>query len=660
MAQFCTRCGKPLSPEGRFCAACGAAVANATSASPMQPASSPPPQQVPQFTPVIAAAPPDAVTSGASSATSSTSDAWTTVAAPEASPAQSTPFAPVDMSTTPAASPSSPNQGWADVAPVNIPTPAPSTNAPASEQQAAFSPASFSAAAAPPPPAPNQQWSQTTPHASSASQQWSQPAPTAPNQQWSQTPANAFPSSPPFSGAGQPRQRSVLPKLIGIALVLIFLVGVIVVGGVVYVGYKVQQKARAVTHDLSSLANDNDLKDLTKDAPTDAKGAFEKLKGLMGAISGKMASADGIPVLSPSDSVTPCSASSFPAQDSARIPFKPGTIFTTAWGVKYGDVEARNSIDSIDDSTVSTTSATQEYKDDNGRMSRELTISNRNCTTDYQSADSYITVNSTRMPRLMHDMTRYRLSDETFRAIKSSGRTNLNYVDIWNFGNGVKLNREGGMLTRVEPHDLKYPMIVNDQRVELPVIHLKGDFTVVGKDPRPANLRPTKSGGEIFVLDDPADPLVLNWRLKDPLFHNGNFRVEIVKINFPVAKPENVLEKQLTKEKRAVTYGIYFDFNRDTLKPESDPVLKEIAQAMTNNPDWKLTVEGNTDNIGGDNYNLDLSRRRAAAVKQALVSQYNIAADRLLTGGFGASHPVAPNDTLEGRARNRRVELVRQ
>ena len=162
------------------------------------------------------------------------------------------------------------------------------------------------------------------------------------------------------------------------------------------------------------------------------------------------------------------------------------------------------------------------------------------------------------------------------------------------------------------------------------------------------------------MLDDPADPLVLNWRLKNPLFHNGNFRVEIVKINFPVAKPENVLEKQLTKEKRAVTYGIYFDFNRDTLKPESDPVLKEIAQAMTNNPDWKLTVEGHTDNIGGDNYNLELSRRRAAAVKQALVSQYNIAADRLLTGGFGASHPVAPNDTLEGRARNRRVELVRQ
>jgi outer membrane protein OmpA-like peptidoglycan-associated protein len=136
--------------------------------------------------------------------------------------------------------------------------------------------------------------------------------------------------------------------------------------------------------------------------------------------------------------------------------------------------------------------------------------------------------------------------------------------------------------------------------------------------------------------------------------------VEVVKINFPVAKPENILEKQLTQEKRAVTYGIYFDFNKDTLKPESEPVLKEIAQAMTHNPDWKLTVEGHTDNIGGDTYNLDLSKRRAAAVKQALVTQYNIAPDRLLTGGFGASRPVETNDTLEGRARNRRVELVRE
>jgi OOP family OmpA-OmpF porin len=76
--------------------------------------------------------------------------------------------------------------------------------------------------------------------------------------------------------------------------------------------------------------------------------------------------------------------------------------------------------------------------------------------------------------------------------------------------------------------------------------------------------------------------------------------------------------------------------------------------------DWKLTVEGHTDNIGGDTYNLDLSKRRALAVKEALVAQYDIAPERLTNDGFGASRPVESNETLEGRARNRRVELVRQ
>lgn len=657
MAQFCTHCGKPLSSGIRFCPACGSAVANPTTPPPGQPISSTP-SQAPHFAPVTPSVASDSIPPSVPAY--SVSDKWTDIAAPLAPETvpPSSQFAPVDVSTAPPPSIPTPTQGWADVAPVNVPASNGSDNSATAGQQAA---ASFSAA--PTPSASSQRWSQTpppqtAPPASSASQQWSQTTPPASNagQQWTQTPNASFPAPAPVSGVGQPRQRSILPKLIGIALVLILLVGVVVVGGVVYVGYKVRQKTRGVTQDLSRLANENGL-DLTKGGSPDAKGV---LQSLLGALSGKKASADGLPVFSPSDPVIPCGASSFAAQDNAKVPFKPGTIFTTAWGVKYGDVEARNSVDSINDSTVTTTSATQEYKDDNGRMSRALTITNQNCNADYHSADNYITVNASRMPRLMHDMTRYRLSDKTFREIRSTGQTDLQYVDIFDFSNGVKLTHEGGVLARVEPQDLKYPMIVNDQRVELPVIHLKGDFTVVGKDPRPANQRPTKSGGEILVLDDPADPLVLNWRLKDPLFHNGNFRVEIVKINFPVAKPENVLEKQLTKDKRAVTYGIYFDFNRDTLKPESEPVLKEIAQAMTDNPDWKLTVEGHTDNVGGDSYNLELSRRRAAAVKQALVSQYNIAPDRLLTGGFGASRPVEPNDTLEGRARNRRVELVRE
>jgi outer membrane protein OmpA-like peptidoglycan-associated protein len=89
-------------------------------------------------------------------------------------------------------------------------------------------------------------------------------------------------------------------------------------------------------------------------------------------------------------------------------------------------------------------------------------------------------------------------------------------------------------------------------------------------------------------------------------------------------------------------------------------VLEEIAGVLKDDPEWKLTVSGHTDNVGGDAYNLDLSKRRAAAVKQALVAQYHVAPERLSTDGFGASRPVDTNDTLAGRARNRRVELTRE
>jgi outer membrane protein OmpA-like peptidoglycan-associated protein len=203
-------------------------------------------------------------------------------------------------------------------------------------------------------------------------------------------------------------------------------------------------------------------------------------------------------------------------------------------------------------------------------------------------------------------------------------------------------------------------MIVNDERVTLPVIHLTGPMASVGKDPRPHKERPTQDEGEIYVIDDPVDPLVLLYREKDPAYHAGRFRIEVVKIDYKVPHPVNLVEKQLTEQKRAVTYGIYFDFNKDTIKPESEKVLREIVQAMTDNPTWKLTVEGHTDNIGGDAYNLDLSKRRAAAVKQALAARYHIAPDRLSTNGFGSSSPIDTNDTLEGRARNRRVELTRE
>jgi outer membrane protein OmpA-like peptidoglycan-associated protein len=119
------------------------------------------------------------------------------------------------------------------------------------------------------------------------------------------------------------------------------------------------------------------------------------------------------------------------------------------------------------------------------------------------------------------------------------------------------------------------------------------------------------------------------------------------------------LERSLMASRKADVYQIYFDFNSDHIRVESAPTLKGIAGILERHSDWKLTINGHTDNIGGDSYNLDLSRRRAASVKQELVQRYHVNAARLSTGGAGSAQPKATNTTLEGRAQNRRVELIR-
>ena len=141
-------------------------------------------------------------------------------------------------------------------------------------------------------------------------------------------------------------------------------------------------------------------------------------------------------------------------------------------------------------------------------------------------------------------------------------------------GNAVKPTHDSGLLTRVDSQDVPYPMILNDERVTLPAVHLSGVFESSGKDPRAKKWRPNHAAVDLYFLDDPANPLVLLWKEKDPAFHGGKFRVEVVKIDFRVARPVNTVEKQLTEQKRAVTHGICFDFNKDTIKPESEPVLK--------------------------------------------------------------------------------------
>lgn len=122
----------------------------------------------------------------------------------------------------------------------------------------------------------------------------------------------------------------------------------------------------------------------------------------------------------------------------------------------------------------------------------------------------------------------------------------------------------------------------------------------------------------------------------------------------------DVFSNDLKNTGRAAVYGIYFDTGRADLKPESEPALAEIARLLKQRASLRLHVIGHTDNVGDMAMNMDLSKRRAAAVAQALATRHGVAAARLRPDGVGPLAPVASNKTEEGRARNRRVELVEQ
>jgi outer membrane protein OmpA-like peptidoglycan-associated protein len=114
----------------------------------------------------------------------------------------------------------------------------------------------------------------------------------------------------------------------------------------------------------------------------------------------------------------------------------------------------------------------------------------------------------------------------------------------------------------------------------------------------------------------------------------------------------------LEAEGFVAVYGIHFDTDKADLKVGASKTLEEVVKLLKTHPDLRVEIQGHTDSTGGDEHNLDLSRRRAATVKSYLLL-YGIVGDRLTTTGFGESKPVGDNTTDEGRALNRRVELHR-
>ncbi|MBW2465733.1 MAG: OmpA family protein [Deltaproteobacteria bacterium] len=122
----------------------------------------------------------------------------------------------------------------------------------------------------------------------------------------------------------------------------------------------------------------------------------------------------------------------------------------------------------------------------------------------------------------------------------------------------------------------------------------------------------------------------------------------------------DVMADGISSTGHVALYGIYFDFNKSDLKPESEPTLNEIAKLITGNPNLKVFIVGHTDNVGDVDYNMKLSQARADAVAKALTTKYKVSPQNLKAYGVGQLAPVASNKTEEGRSKNRRVELVEQ
>ena len=137
---------------------------------------------------------------------------------------------------------------------------------------------------------------------------------------------------------------------------------------------------------------------------------------------------------------------------------------------------------------------------------------------------------------------------------------------------------------------------------------------------------------------------------QDASYYMGNLRLA-------VGAPDT--RKKILEQNKWVTHGILFDVNSATIKPESYGTLKEMANVLKEYADLKVKIVGHTDADGNDASNLDLSKRRAAEVKDMLAKEFGIDASRMETDGKGESEPIDKNDTPIGKANNRRVEFIK-
>ena len=347
--------------------------------------------------------------------------------------------------------------------------------------------------------------------------------------------------------------------------------------------------------------------------------------------------------------------------DAVVVPLCPGLTIVTAIGRPEGDYESIKTVVDADERGI-TLAYSAQVPTDHGSL-RNWNMRRVVLRQDLGTATLYAHFFHSKGSQTIPGSTALGVSTAVLRSLKRTGAADLGLIGEGNHGYPADRSKAPNLydyedtwkLRRVGAGTESLRVTMNDTMVTLPAVHAKGSYIGDKVD--------------FWFLDDEDNPLALQYQ-----FASGGevpteaWHLRVVKISHRCAGSlrtkgeERIarLERALREQRRAVVYDLYFDFNSDAIREESEPTLREIAEVLRRNPDWTLSIEGHTDNVASDRYNLDLSSRRAAAVKAALGTRFGIGGSRLTTAGLGEGAPQDRNDTVEGRARNRRVELVRR
>ena len=313
-------------------------------------------------------------------------------------------------------------------------------------------------------------------------------------------------------------------------------------------------------------------------------------------------------------------------------PFMPneGGTITTAWTNAYGpDAESWITFAKVGPATF----------DINYSSSRGMRAVRRIQVADRATAQTLVLGYNSAMPLIMLNTTTLGTSGAVLEQLRTTGSAPSSIIY------DAALNRVDGQFTLVDPK-AKFSVQLGDQVVDVPAITATGTFK--GK---------TKSAtGTFTFLNNKNNPVLLEYSIQ--FTGEATPRTERVVRAVPGKALQGEMQQALATVGMYRTYGIHFDFDKASIRSESQPLINDMATTLRNNPLWTLRITGYTDSIGKPAYNQKLSLARANSLKAALV-KLGIAPARLDTAGAGATNPVGSNKTLQGRALNRRVELQR-